>query len=615
MLKSGRAGADAVSADAFDAAAAALGDFVVTRLTSAPGGELGRALSTIVVAIADARGRLAGDDGILGDLDRARDAWTRAAGAGMAEDDPLAALGPALDRARGLAIERAARAPVRAVDRSSAPAPLTASRGTPALHRDVRLEAAPRPVATRAFGALTPRPRADPARPSPAQSALRRWARDALEELSAAGRLRRPREDEAWTSGRTFEERALVSLDALASLGRGASDDERVDVARVVDDSLDEWSIPDPGRVFAATFALGCVHGHGAAARLHVHARHVHPSTADAVEDALALASSPHVDDVVLSLLCEDERPDLLERGLRVARRRRRAPATLVLELLSHPEPRVAVAAARACAVLEPRIARAPLDDALFGPAELAMHAAEALAAMHAPPAGRIARTIALTSGDLHADAAVHAARLRVQDARARDVEPLLDLCARLPRGISIDLLGWLGSARALDLLCDALGEDDRALREGAAWSLARITGAGRDGLGNIEVDEDGHPVPDPDADPAPESPADRMHRHPPLDPSFWAEPVARARSVDAPRLRFGRPLDAGAVLDELADPGTHQGARRLLVTELALLSAGQAPGLAGGPLPLDVDDWIARQEHLLALAREALAPSPGGRR
>lgn len=604
-----------MSADAFDDALASVADFAVALLTAPPGADRARpaaqkALSAIVVAVAEARARLPGDDEILEDLDRARAAWARAIGDGADEADPLAPLGPALDRARALALERAARAPVRVIDRGSGPSPLVASRGTPALHRDVRIEAAPRPLAPPAFGAL-PRPRQRRPDETLAAKALRRWARDALEELAAAGRLRRPRDDEAWTSGRSFEERALLSLDALASLGRGASDEERTDVADVIEDTLHDWSIPDPGRVFAATFALACLQGHGAAARLHVHACNLHPTTAGAIEDALALGSSPHIGDVLVALLCDDGSPDLLERALRVARRRGRAPAGLVLPLLSHPEPRVAVAAARACAALEPQVARAPLEEALFGPAEIAVHAAESLALLHAPAAGWASRLVALGSGDLDARTAAHAARLRVHHASARDVDAMLELCAALPREVSVDLLGWLGSARALDALCAALRDDDWAVRERAAWSLARVTGAGRDLLGTIETDEHGHPLHDPDKEPLPDD-VDRTRRHPPLDPDFWAEPIARARAVPAPRLRFGRPLGAGVVLDELLDPAAHQGARRVLMTELGVLTAGATPGLAGSDrLPfIDVDDWIARQEKLLGLAREALSPA-----
>lgn len=536
---------------------------------------------------------------------------------GVAETDPLAALGPALEGVRKLAIERAARAAVRTPARSTAPAPLTASRGTPALHRDVRIEAGPRHVRVHTFGELRPQQSVRSADATRTQSALRRWARDALEELAVAGRLRRPLEDEAWTSGRGFEERALVSLDALAALGRGASNDDSIDVARVVDDTLQELSIPDPGRVFAATFALACFHGHAAAARLHVHARNLSPSIAGAIEDALALGSSPHIDDVVLSLLCEDESPDLLERALRVARRRRRAPARLVIDMLAHPELRVAIAAAQVCAVLDLEFTRAPLLDALFGPAELAVHAAESLAMLRAPAADWEARLVALTSEGSQTTATVHAARLRVLHAQARKIEPLLELCADLPRETSVDLLGWLGNTRALDALCAALDDADWTIRERAAWSLSRITGAGRDELENIETDERGKPLHDPDREPLREG-FDQTRRYPPTDPSFWAEPSARARALDAPRLRFGYPLSPDSVLDELVGPRTHQGVRRTLVTEFALLSGGGTSGLRGStqPLLIDVDDWIARQEHLLALMREALAPQrPGDRR
>lgn len=596
-MQSHPASVGATSTDALDAVAAAF-DFAAQQLT-VPGQRRSRvgALSAIVAALADARGRLAGDEAVIGDLDRARAALSRAMET-AAEDEPLAALGPALERARGLAVERAARAPVELVEPSRAP--MVTSDGTPALHRDVRVEAAPRPVAPRAFGAVPSLPVASPAPSTRAQSALRRWARNALEEIGIAGRLRRPDEDEAWTSGRSFEARALVFLDALASLGRGGSEDERLDVASVVEEALHELTIPDPARVFAALFSLGCLHGQGAAARLHVHARSVQPGVSDAVEDALALGSSPLVDDVVLALLCEDDQPELLVRGLRVGRRRRRIPQRLALDLLSHPAPRVATAAAQACGVLGPELARGPLEDALLGPAESAVSAAEALASLGVPPLSWGRRIAAL--GDAPDGVSVRAARLRVLTAWARDVEPLLEVCAGFSRATQVDLLGWLGSPLALDTLRDALDDPDWSVRDRAAWSLARITGAGLDGLGNIEVDAHGNPTPDPDASPGLASSYTR--RRPPIDPAFWGGPIERARAVDAPRLRAGAPLGPGAVLDELAEPKTRQGSRRILVTELALLSRGKAL------LPLDLDDWIARQEHILSLAVPQVRPT-----
>lgn len=595
-----------MSEEAFDDAIASVSD-LAAALLSAPhmGGRKSRsqALASIVVAVADARGRRPGDDGILADLDRARAAFVKLTERGISKDDEALPLGPALERARDLALDRAARAPVRAEERSDWPSPMVASRGSAALHRDVLLSAAPEPAKPRAFGALTPRTEA-PSDESLTAKTLRRWARDALEELAIAGRLRRPREDEPWTSGLAFEQRALDALDALASLGRGATAEERTDIAQAIESSLSEWSIPDPGRVFAATFALGCFEGHGAAARLQVKARTADPRVRPAVEDALALGSSPQIDDVVVSLLCEDEKPDLLLLGLSVARRRRRAPTALVVPLLAHPEPRVAITAAQACFRLDPATVRSPLHEALLGPPDLAAHAAEAL--LIAPSARLSARLTELSEGDPNEESTVRAARLRIHSAEPRDVEPLLALCGRLPRAACLELCGWLGSAAACDLLVRALDETDWSHREIAAWSLSRITGAGLDRIGTVETDEKGNPIHDPDAPGAPSWPeeADRSVRHPPIDPAFWAEPVRKAQSVSFPRLRFGQPISAQAVLNELSDPRSTNRARRFLLTELVALTGEP-------PLPLDVDDWIARQKETLALARSARGGAP----
>jgi hypothetical protein len=56
--------------------------------------------------------------------------------------------------------------------------------------------------------------------------------------------------------------------------------------------------------------------------------------------------------------------------------------------------------------------------------------------------------------------------------------------------------------------------------------------------------------------------------------------------------MRFGAPFSTAAVLDELADPATRHDVRRELVVEAEIA--------ARAPLPLDVDDWVARQAATL---------------
>lgn len=595
-----------LDAESFDDSAAALNDFAVALYSAVSRKtEPSRAdrnvtgvLSTIVVALADARGRTPGDGRILDDVDRAHASWQAA---NASSTGPFASLGPALVRMRELALQKASRSapptPTRVVS------PFIASRGLPALHRDVHLEAAPTIAPVRAFGTLPPRrPSASPPVTLP-QKTLRRWARDALEELAIGGRLRRPRPDEPWSFGEGFERRTLVSLDAIASLGRGASNDERVDLAAVIDDWLLESTISDPGRTFAAAFVLACLDGHGAAARLNIHARTNDPNLSEAVEDALALGSSPYVDDVVISLLCEDDKSDLLERGLHVARRRKRVPTALVLELLQHPTPSVAIAAARACSLLDRESALAPLENALFGADEVALQAAESLALLGAWSPRCSQRILALAKGDPHSSQTIHAARLAVLQAQSRDVNSFLELCAIFHPVATLDLLGWLGNAHALPTLLAALEHADPALRKAASWSLMRITGAGREELGQARQDL----APDA-ADVTNEEALEA--RHPPLDPAYWVEPCSRARQVDAARLRFGRPIELATILGELGDPLTYQGFRKTLVTEFALYLQNAGYRDARAIQPLDIDGWIVSQEQWLEQARERFGRS-----
>jgi len=593
--------------ESFDDSAAALSDFAVALFSAASQEQqpsradrkVTGVLSTIVVALADARSRAPGDGAILDDVDRARTSWLQVTN--PSSIGPFASLGPALAQMRELALQKAARSP-HALPRNTH-SPLVASRGIPALHRDVYLEATPTISPPRAFGTLPKRRKTSPNEATLEQKTLRRWARDALEELAIGGRLRRTRPDEPWSFGRNFEQRALVSLDAIAALGRGASKDECVDVASVIDDWLMDATISDPGRTFAAMFVLACIDGHGAAARLNIHARTSDPNVADAVEDALALGSSPHVDDVVIALLCEDDKPDLLERGLSVARRRRRVPESLALELLNHPAARVAIAAARACSVIDRELALVPLENALFGPDEVALHAAESLALLGAWSPRCSQRILALAKQNPQAPQTIHAARLAVLQAQSREINSFLELCATFQPAVMLDLLGWLGSAHSLQTLCGALSNPDPVLQKAAAWSLSRITGAGREELGEaserFSSDSD-----DVSSDEGPEA------RHPPTDPAYWVEPCARARQIEAPRLRFGRPIEAATVLGELGDPLTHQGVRGRLVTEFALLMQNSGQREAREIQPLDIDGWVQVQEQWLVQARDKFGRS-----
>lgn len=408
-------------ADAFDVRAAAAADratalLVAGAMQSATPGR--RALGLVILALADARDRPAGDDAILADVDRARGALGDPAAIGC---EQVAGLVGLVDELRELALRRAARPAARDRDHDArSPCVQPASVGTPAIHRGVLLEAIAEVIPPRAFGAL--RPREDRPPPSLEQVALRRWGRDMLEEVALAGRLRRPGDEERWVSGRGFEVRLLDALDALAALGRGRTQGARLDVADLVRESLATWSIPDPGRTFAAAFVLACLDGYGAAARLDLLCRAADAATVPAVEDALALGSSPRVDDVLASLLCEDDSPRLLALALRAARRRRRVPASFAVPLLDHPDDEVAIAAARSCAVLAPEDVSEPLEIALASRDPVAAHAAESLMVLGAPASSWTRRVAALAGGDPGAPATSHAVRLLAAQARVREL-------------------------------------------------------------------------------------------------------------------------------------------------------------------------------------------------
>jgi hypothetical protein len=126
--------------------------------------------------------------------------------------------------------------------------------------------------------------------------------------------------------------------------------------------------------------------------------------------------------------------------------------------------------------------------------------------------------------------------------------------------------------------------------RDDAAAALHRITGLG---WAVAAIEQGGPSAPGLGA-PRRASPTPALRA-----PGGTAE--AWARACDAAsgwlgaargRMRFGAPFSTAAVLDELADPATRHDVRRELVVEAEIA--------ARAPLPLDVDDWVARQAATL---------------
>ncbi|ANH67321.1 hypothetical protein [Mitsuaria sp. 7] len=153
----------------------------------------------------------------------------------------------------------------------------------------------------------------DRATPTDGAEAFRR---DAVEQcLDLVGVLRgyrEPQDGEHWRTPAGSEERLLAQVSAILGLGGTALHHVR---ALAIDEDL-----PDPGRVFAALFVLGCVEGSTwleAIREVFVTAVARHPQEAAAAVEALCLAPNPGIADLLHPLLA-DERWRLRAAAVRV---------------------------------------------------------------------------------------------------------------------------------------------------------------------------------------------------------------------------------------------------------------------------------------------------------
>lgn len=539
-----------MSATRFDDQALALETHLAALVARGSGADLARAL----VSIGEARRSHEDDDAAIRHLDetaRAIRAWETARGAGASAEEALRWV----DGLRRLVLDRVGAVPRPAAGASPAPR-LRASRGWPQVHGGVSIVASPRPMPSRSFGALSePRDAIEARRRTRAQAA--RWAAAELEEIAAMGTLRAIRDDDAWTSGRSMEDRLLASLDGVVSLAR---DDEAdaIDLASACNDYLRAFPVPDRGRTFAHAFVLGCIDSRRALGHLLVACRSAPPTVRSALVDAVCLASGPAIAELADTLLDEDEAPGLLAIALDVLARRGIDGGRGVVDLVEHPDADVARRAILASRWVGADDRGPALVRALEGPPAVALEAALALTASRSSFGA--ARLRALATGASAACARVALIALAVA-SRPKEAAELIDLAPRAGAA-GLEALGWLGHDAPLGVLVDALGHADPATSDAARWSLARITGRGLDRWAS-----DGEP--------------------PPLERAPWKRWIDEISVPRGGRLRFGRPLDVAATVAELRAPRTRQDTRRVLLFELSVARSGAW---------LDLDDWIERQ-------------------
>lgn len=129
--------------------------------------------------------------------------------------------------------------------------------------------------------------------------------RAVIECLGTLGTLRTAREPlagETWLTPLASERRLLAQVDAIVGLGPTA-------LAQAVDLALDP-DVPDPARVFASLFVLGCVDGPGwlkPLQTLFVGAATRHPEEMSAAIEALSLSPHAHLDRAMTPLLVHAE--------------------------------------------------------------------------------------------------------------------------------------------------------------------------------------------------------------------------------------------------------------------------------------------------------------------
>jgi hypothetical protein len=390
------------------------------------------------------------------------------------------------------------------------------------------------------------------------REAIRRIARDCLEDLAILSTLRQPIPTETWLDQAPFEQRLLANLDAFVSLGESALDEVALFHA--------EAAAPDAARAFAVAFTLGCIEGTDtvdvAIAILRESAVEEHRGFAT----GFVLAPSPAIDSQLAELL-GSPRAELAGLAVDVLRARGALPFRAAADLI-----------ARGDVTLTTRVARA---FGRAGPQKQAVEALVELASRTAPDALFFEATESLlrrghgAARDLLREAladatsspvrAGGAAMLLAMSGRATDVDLLIATARRVRTPDTTRALGFFGSVAAVPALSELLSAKEEGVAAAAAASLARITGQAFDDGAAWDA--------------------------------WWAKTGAR---LDARvKLLRGAPFTPLAIADELASKAASPNLRHELALALTL-ATGETSRFSPG-------DWVARQKEHLAEWRARL--------
>ena len=411
---------------------------------------------------------------------------------------------------------------------------------------------------------------------------VRAIARDCFEDIASLGSLRRLYDSEPWIDAGPFEQRLLDDLDALVALERPL--DPRSPPLGLVEALFayaTEWKVPDFGRTFALAFTLSCLASETAMRWVVLALRRSHPRTYPAFVDALALGSNEAIERTLVEL-CADDDPAIVAVALEAMARRGRADMASTVLLLMRPGPDLVRKAIDLAARL-PAQAAAPLLSRFLEGSDPVTSAGAAAALTTLGDARGPKHLRALLKPPRDQDpATLRARRIALETlcllGSPFDRQLVAAEASAAPEGLP--WLGWYGHPEHVPLLAEALrcaaksGGAEEADR--FARALERIGGGaaprpGGAGDGELEAGL-----------------------------AAWARSFEERRPPGVERLRSGLPWTAGAIVSELAAPGTRQGERPVLARELALATRRAAH--------VDVEGWVAAQQRELAACRDLLA-------
>ena len=409
-------------------------------------------------------------------------------------------------------------------------------------------------------------------------------ARHFFEDLGMMGVMRRPLDDAHWRTPANVERRLLAKVDAILACGIGVFPK----MVRLLGDS----PLPDAELTWGAIMLHGMLAGDDMFDQVVRLVRISDLSDAasfDSVADALRLIPHPRTEGLLREWVAGTD-VTLRRLGLRALGSRGQLPVTEAFRAIEDERVELRQEGARALPRSIGTVDDGQLAHVLRGEDPLLVEAGIQTSLLRRRPVGARAALQLLRDGRADfARAGVHAAISATEEAR-----PVFARAwAGVPTPVLIQSLGWFGDLDAVEPLLTwlAAGHAD------CVSALQRLTGAS---LTN-EVPDPSYPDPE-------QLPFGQVWREPPPFPALTADPEIwrawwkkhGAKVARGARFRWGRAFSAQALLWEV-DQGPFAAAdRRLSHLELVIRT--------GETLPLDPEEFVARQERQVAAWRKQVA-------